>query len=207
MKAAILILLISSNLAFGKSEVFFAPDDKPTNELIRKINRAKNKIHAAVYMITDKNIAQALINAKNKHGIDVQIVTDLSNLENPYSKIDMLKSGGIDIFTFHSKPSYNKNHDALMHNKFALLDNNVWTGSFNWTVSANKKNQENVFVTDDQKIYKRYEKHFDVLKKRCVLQRGTKHVLAAKPTNKKAAALKRRLKNMLTKIRAWARRS
>ena len=79
MKAAIFILLISSNLAFGKSEVFFSPDDKPTNELIRKINKAKNKIHAAVYMITDKNIAKALITAKNKRGIDVQIITDLSN--------------------------------------------------------------------------------------------------------------------------------
>ena len=30
-----------------------------------------------------------------------------------------------------------------MHNKFVLLDNQIWTGSYNWTVSAKKRNKEN----------------------------------------------------------------
>ena len=51
-----------------------------------------------------------------------------------------------------------------MHNKFAIFDDKtVFTGSFNWTVSANARNQENVIVMEDADVCKIYETYFEKL--------------------------------------------
>jgi phosphatidylserine/phosphatidylglycerophosphate/cardiolipin synthase-like enzyme len=54
-----------------------------------------------------------------------------------------------------------------MHNKFAILDDCLWTGSFNWTRSANTKNQENVVIIYDVEVCEKFEKQFLILQKRC----------------------------------------
>ena len=59
-----------------------------------------------------------------------------------------------------------------MHNKITLCEKNindkplVITGSFNYTVSANVNNQENIVILDDPKLIKQYKKQFEQLKKR-----------------------------------------
>ncbi len=153
----------------GAPEVLFAPDDHPTNRLLSLINDAQSKIYAAVYMITDKQIAQALIDAK-KRGVDVQIIVDASSVETPYGKGTLLKENNIDLFVFNynAKSDHKKTwHSALMHNKFALIDQKLWTGSFNWTKSANLKNQENVIIIDNNDVCTKFEKHFQCMKMRC----------------------------------------
>jgi mitochondrial cardiolipin hydrolase len=124
------------------------------------------KVHAAVYMLTDKQIAAALIAAK-KRGVDVKIVVDRATADYEYGKSKVLQDAGIEVYIF-SDDSTNKRFAALMHNKFAILDEMVWTGSFNWTKSANQRNQENVILTTNKKVYKKFEEHFEILKKRCV---------------------------------------
>lgn len=175
IRKILLFLLLNPVFLFSKSLVLFSPEDKITEKLIRFINESKSRIYAAVYMLTDKKIADALIKAKNERGIDVQVITDQSCLESKFNKVDFLKENGIEIFIFRSNRIKNTNKlEKIMHNKFALFDNNVWTGSFNWTVSANKKNQENVVCLDDENIYKKYEGQFEKLKKRCIKQKPLK---------------------------------
>lgn len=158
------------------SEAFFSPDDHPTKLLIQIIDSTHKKIHAAVYMFTDKQIAEALIKAK-KRGVDVKIVVDKATVDYEYGKAKILKENGIDVYLF-SEDSKNTNgrYSALMHNKFAILDEQVWTGSFNWTKSANQKNQENVILTTNKKICQKFEQQFEVLKKRCVACNVTKKI-------------------------------
>ncbi len=173
-------------------QVLFSPDDHPTEELLTMLNAARLKIYAAVYMLTDKRIAQALCEAKRR-GVDVQIVLDQSSMDGVGGKGLFLKQNNIDVFVF--KPPMSKNvrygyrarnkhvhndheakvstkknhfwHGAIMHNKFALIDEKVWTGSFNWTISANQKNEENVIIVDDPKACEIYNKRFAELIKRC----------------------------------------
>jgi phosphatidylserine/phosphatidylglycerophosphate/cardiolipin synthase-like enzyme len=55
-----------------------------------------------------------------------------------------------------------------MHNKFAIIDQKVWTGSFNWTHSANHKNHENVVIIGgEDSIRLKFLKQFDALKGYC----------------------------------------
>lgn len=153
----------------GKTEVFFSPDDHPTDKLLSLIQQANTKIYAAVYMITDKNIADALINAK-KRGVDVKVIVDASSVDSSFGKGILLKKNNIDVFVYRSgvkKTATKMRFNPIMHHKFALIDNRLWTGSFNWTKAANFKNQENVIITDNKKTYGKFEAHFQVLKKRC----------------------------------------
>lgn len=165
-------------LIFTKTDVFFSPKDDIETKLIDKINIAKNRIYAAIYMLTDKEIAQSLIDAK-KRGVDVQVVTDISCFESKFGKMKLLQDNGISVFVF--KPSGNKNkyQNELMHNKFALIDSILCTGSFNWTISANRRNQENIIFMDDETTLQKYEKKFEELKKICVYREP------AKPKNNK----------------------
>ena len=168
-KIILFFMLLHATSACAFSEVLFSPDDHPTTRLIQMLNGAQQKIHAAVYMITDKDIAKALVDAK-KRGVDVRIIVDPSSVNTSFGKGKLLIENQIDTFVF-TTPRHKKKqtfHLPLMHNKFALIDNKLWNGSFNWTISANKQNQENVVITDDQAICKKFEQHFSILEKRCI---------------------------------------
>ena len=48
-----------------------------------------------------------------------------------------------------------------MHNKFAIIDNRILlTGSYNWTFSANNRNDENLMVIDDPEIIEIFQNQF-----------------------------------------------
>ena len=143
-----------------------------------------------MYMLTDKNIAEALIAAKKSKGLNIKIIVDPITAESAYGKADLLAANGIDVFVFNyekkSFPAGNNDkwfsNGAIMHNKFAIFDEVlVWTGSFNWTVAANMRNSENVIITDDREIVKKYQLYFNTLLNRC-----SKHVPAAGKANKKS---------------------
>jgi phosphatidylserine/phosphatidylglycerophosphate/cardiolipin synthase-like enzyme len=51
-----------------------------------------------------------------------------------------------------------------MHHKFAIIDNRLLlTGSYNWTLAANNKNNENLMVIDDPEVITRYQNQFEKL--------------------------------------------
>jgi len=164
---------VSVSTLLPKSLALFAPDDKPTIKLIELIQNASTCIHAAIYMITDKKIADELINAHNR-GVDVKIITDEIS-SGTFGKTHLLAESGVSVYIFDTGEKKDDpkffNNAALMHHKFMIVDNKiVWTGSFNWTVAANRKNQENIILSEDKNICAQYENHFiKMLSERCKL--------------------------------------
>ena len=61
------------------------------------------------------------------------------------------------------------NIKPIMHNKYAIIDDLVWTGSFNFTVNANRNNQENVLITSNKKALASFLENFKNLKKHAYL--------------------------------------
>ncbi|MBM3887085.1 hypothetical protein FJ364_04080 [Candidatus Dependentiae bacterium] len=173
---AFLLLILATNQVIAYTEVLFSPDDKPTSKLLEYIKSSKKRIYAAVYMLTDKIIAEALIDAQINRNVDVQVVIDKITYESIFGKGKMLQDHGMTIFIYDppKTKSYNKafNSGPIMHHKFALFDNIVWTGSFNWTVAANRSNQENVIITDDQIAQTRYAQCFERLKSLCLKKKN-----------------------------------
>jgi phosphatidylserine/phosphatidylglycerophosphate/cardiolipin synthase-like enzyme len=156
-------------------KAFFSPDDRLATTLIDLINAEKKRIVVAIYTFTYKDIAQALVDAHHR-GVQVEVVADHGYGNDRYSKIPLLANNKIPVWSYQTKSG---DRDAsLMHNKFCVFEDNilhkaiVWTGSYNFTVRATTRNQENVIVLDNRKIVDQYLEHFEILKTRCLLING-----------------------------------
>ncbi len=130
--------------------VYFCPEDKCSTHVIDAIDNARTYVHVAMYDFTLKSIADALIRAKDR-GVDVMVVIESDDVKG--SEYDRLKNAGVDI-RLDGNP-------ALMHNKFMVIDDIlVETGSFNWTFSADTKNNENLIFLRSEALADSYETDF-----------------------------------------------
>ena len=164
----------------ANARALFAPDDNIRKELIQLIDAEKESITLAVFILTDHEIADALVRAQ-KRGVDIELVTDSSCLRDGHNKIGKLCQAGCAVYVYN--PGYDKqDQTSLMHHKFAVFKNNragnqiVWTGSFNFTKSGSTKNQENAVVLEDKQVAGLFEKNFGKLKERSYRYGSTKKI-------------------------------
>jgi len=148
---------------------FFSPDDDLEELLIQLINAEQMAIQLAVFSFTDGAIAQALINARRR-GVKIVVITDISGARDKFSKIDLLKKNGITVLVYDPRNQTVLNN--IMHHKFVLFEKNVggkslvWTGSYNFTKSATRNNQENIVLLDSKPLIDKYAKQFSLLQER-----------------------------------------
>lgn len=137
-------------------EVGFSPYGNSLELILKGIDNAKNTIEVAAYTFTSKPIAIALVNAA-KRGVKVRVVAD--------SKSNMGKYSALTFLQHHNVPVRLNNHYSIFHHKFIIIDNqNVETGSFNFSSSAVKRNAENVLLlTNVPKLAIEYEKEWNRL--------------------------------------------
>lgn len=154
-------------------KAFFSPDDNLKDILLTLIACEKKSIKITMYTITEKDIAQALIDA-HKKGIKVECISDRTYGADKFSKIPRLANYAIPIWVYQTE----EKNGSLMHNKFVIFEDNIsnksiiWTGSYNFTKRAGEANQENVIIIDNQNIFNRYNQQFDIIKKRSLLISG-----------------------------------
>ncbi len=136
-------------------KLYFSPGMDCLNAITDTINNAKDSLDICVFTITDNRIVKAIEAAKFR-GVTVKIITDNDKLLDRGSDIIYLSKKGYDI-----KVDYTDSH---MHHKFAVIDKKIsLTGSYNWTRSAEKYNQENVLVSDSKYLAKTYLEEFNKL--------------------------------------------
>ncbi len=152
---AFLVIVLSVTISISslaKTEVYFSLSDNPQKEIIKNINQAEAFINIAMYIFTDREIALPLIKARER-GVKVRLYLDKDQVDYKYSQSRFLVQKGIK-----TRISSNK---YIMHNKFAIIDNRLLlTGSYNWTFSANHRNDENLMVIDDLEIIEIFQNQF-----------------------------------------------
>lgn len=168
-------------------KAYFSPDDG-IQEIQRALIEAEQKsLDIAIFSFTDTETAQALI-AAHKRGVRVRIVADRGSSVGDYSKILLLRRAGIPVHVcpvitekqpvLHlDDPRFDEKAmgGALMHNKFIVFGQTagnrplLWTGSFNFTRSANARNQENVIILSDQGVINAFSRQFEKLLERSEL--------------------------------------
>ena len=163
----LLCVLCTTHAQTIHQEALFAPDNHPEKRLLELINKAAIRIYAAVYKIDECAFAQALIAAKQR-GVDVQVLTDAITMHSADGQATYLDKNLIPVFLFNPKtPTDNgKELDDHMHHKFAIIDDTLWMGSFNWTKRA-QINQESVIITNIPDIRISFEQQFELVKSRC----------------------------------------
>lgn len=151
-----LILLLFSFSSSAEIKVFFSPDGGITHEIIEQIDNAEEYIDVAMYSFTSVAIAEAIVQAKNR-GIKVRILLDKLQAAGQYSQYQYLLDSNIEAIT--------DVHAGIMHNKIAVIDGKILlTGSFNWTKSAEEKNEENLFLfIDEEEIIRIYQMRLNYL--------------------------------------------
>ena len=133
--------------------VYFAPSPEPEKAIIQALRGAQQSVHAALYQLTDPEIAQELIDTFRR-GVALEILLD--DEPSKSSKGCLLLSAGIPIKQYVDT--------GIMHHKFAVIDGRwVITGSYNWTTSAQTRNEENLLLIESPELAQAFEGEFQKL--------------------------------------------
>ena len=148
----------TKQLQAKSSKAFFSPGSECLGEIKRQLNSAKKTVDICVFTITDNRISKAIESAYNR-GVKLRVITDDDKAFDLGSDVFDLEGKGISV-----KKDKTKYH---MHHKFAIFDKKILlSGSYNWTRSAEKYNEENILVTHEKEIVQAYLKEFNKLWKK-----------------------------------------
>jgi hypothetical protein len=146
------------DFALPKCNAFF---DGIQDIIIKHLSESQESIKIAMAWFTNPSIFNSLLSAC-KRGIDVELIINNDLINNrvnglPFNK---LLEAGADI--------YIAEYPRLIHNKFCVIDHTiVIDGSYNWTILAEKKNDENIVIIENAKVIDKFISAFDKLTSSC----------------------------------------
>jgi len=143
----------------ASNQAYFSPGDAPRQAIIGLLDGAQQSIDACVFTISDDNISDALF-AAHQRGVSVRVISDNDKALDEGSDVRWLARQGVKV-----KVDNSPNH---MHHKFCLVDQTqLISGSFNWTRSATRYNQENIIVSEDDSLLTAFARKFEQLWRSC----------------------------------------
>ncbi len=119
------------------------------------IGQTEATLDIAAFELNSEPISRAILEAYQR-GVAVRIVTDDEHgLEDGEgSALGDLRAAGISV--------KDDGRSGLMHNKFMIMDRDqVWTGSWNYTVNGSYRNNNNALVLDDPRAVIAYQAEFE----------------------------------------------
>ncbi len=119
-----------------KLELWFFPDDvHGVQRLVELIRTAKKTVRVAMFTWTRRDLAQAIIAAKQR-GVDAEVVIDSQSGKGASAQIvNLLHKSGVPVGLSQG--------NALLHHKFLYIDGETLVnGSANWTKAAFTKNDD-----------------------------------------------------------------
>jgi phosphatidylserine/phosphatidylglycerophosphate/cardiolipin synthase-like enzyme len=135
-------------------EVYFLPDDGVSDRIVELISQAESSISFMAYSFTSDPIGEAMIQ-RAADGISVRGVIDEGRATaETGAEYPAFLEAGLDVRL--------DGITGLMHNKVIILDGSiVITGSYNFTRSAEEKNDENCIIVHDAAIARQYQQEFE----------------------------------------------
>jgi phosphatidylserine/phosphatidylglycerophosphate/cardiolipin synthase-like enzyme len=134
-------------------DVYFSPDDHVQDSIIELINNAEVSIYFMAFSFTSDPIGNA-IRVSAKEGVVVAGVMETDQIKsNIGTEFDPFSQAGLDVFS--------DGNDGLMHHKVMIIDESiVILGSYNFTNSAETKNDENLLVIYNEDIAAQFMDEF-----------------------------------------------
>jgi phosphatidylserine/phosphatidylglycerophosphate/cardiolipin synthase-like enzyme len=137
------------------TEVFFSPGPDCKAAIVKLLSSARASLDVCVFTISDDDITRALLDAHGRQ-VKVRIITDDDKRNDAGSDVEHLARQGVPVRIDRT--------EAHMHHKFAIADGaRLLNGSFNWTRSASRVNEENVMVTSEAAAVAAFRGEFDRL--------------------------------------------
>lgn len=136
-------------------EAAFSPGMDCLQIILRCLRGARQSIDICVFTLSDDRIAEEVLSA-HRRGVSVRIVTDNDKEFDGGSDINRLRDAGLCVAVDRTS--------AHMHHKFAIFDGEkLLNGSYNWTQSASTMNEENIVLSNDPLLVKRFSTQFEKL--------------------------------------------
>jgi phosphatidylserine/phosphatidylglycerophosphate/cardiolipin synthase-like enzyme len=126
--------------------VYFSPNGGAARAILEGIRSAKQTILMQGYVLHSTRLAGALVRA-HQRGVQVHVLLDAHAQPHhpPVAAVACLVAAGVAV-------SLDAQHEWA-HDKVMILDGEiVITGSYNWTVAAEKDNGENLLVIRDPQL-------------------------------------------------------
>ncbi|MBS1198450.1 MAG: nuclease [Proteobacteria bacterium] len=137
------------------SEVFFSPGDACQNTICQRFQAVQKSVDVCVFTLSDDRIRDAIL-AAHRRGVALRFITDNDKASDSGSDVETLRQAGISVVVDQT--------EAHMHHKYAIFDARwLLNGSFNWTRSASRYNEENLIITDDPELIACFSRHFEQL--------------------------------------------
>lgn len=145
----------------GTVEFYFAPQHEPVEVMKSLLSEADHSALFMVFSMTHPELSDALIDL-HADGVEVAGVLDKGQANPWYSKDEVLAEAGVPIYLDGNENAIGfaggkLHHKALIVDAGTGSDPFVVTGSFNWSKSADTKNDENLIVIRDPQIVNAYK--------------------------------------------------
>lgn len=142
------------------ADACFSPQHACAQRIAKLFDSAQLSVDVCVFTITDNLIADAIARC-HRRGAKVRIITDDDKQFDAGSDVESLARIGIPVRVDRT--------EFHMHHKFALFDRALLlTGSYNWTLSAARDNEENFILTSEPRLIQPFAKLFEELWKNFV---------------------------------------
>lgn len=136
----------------------FSPDDKIDDLIESLIANSTDSVYMLAYSFASKDIAQRLKEA-DRDGLDVGIICEDSKAyTDGGGQCGPLSDAGLDV-------TVDGYEDNLMHEKAIILDGTVVVaGSYNYTRSADQRNDEQVLVIQSKAVADEFMAEYDKIR-------------------------------------------
>ena len=157
LTAMVFIMAFSGSASGSPAEVntCFTPAQRCGSMIVAAIDGARTEVLVQAYSFTSRPIVSALISAARR-GVAVSVLVDKSEEPGKTSHefaASSLRAAGIPV-AVDSAPQ-------IAHNKVLVIDGQrVVTGSYNFTVAAERKNAENVVVIDSPDVARMFRENW-----------------------------------------------
>ena len=134
-------------------EVYFSPDDGVAARVVELLRGAQKSIYFMAYSFTADDFGE-IIRQKEQDGLDVSGVMEEDQVaSNKGTEYDPFHKAGMNVFV--------DGNAGQMHHKVFIIDEEiVITGSYNFSASAEKKNDENIVIFFDPQVAAQYLAEF-----------------------------------------------
>ncbi|GAB4456211.1 MAG: phospholipase D-like domain-containing protein [Anaerolineales bacterium] len=126
-------------------DTYFSPDDGVLNAIYPLLENARESIYFLAFSFTSNELG-TLVRQKAKEGLTVQGVMEEEQVKsNTGTEFDPFRQAGLDVRL--------DGNDAQMHHKVFIIDRSIVVlGSYNFSRSAEEKNDENILIIYDPQI-------------------------------------------------------
>ena len=126
-------------------DTYFSPDDGVQNSLLDIISEAQESIYFMAFSFTADPLGEA-VRARAEEGVTVAGVMDTEQVNsNIGTEFDLFSQAGLDV--------YRDGNDGQMHHKVMIIDESIVIfGSYNFTNSAEERNDETLLVIYNEEI-------------------------------------------------------